>query len=318
MKYILITGGAGFLGSNLCKFLLNDSNNYIYCIDNLITGNIDNIKEFIKNKNFYFAISDITSTNIVNNLAFTHIDEIYHLACIASPPKYKKYSIETLLTSFQGTKNILDIALRYKAKLLFTSTSEIYGDPLIHPQPEEYFGNVNTMGERSCYDEGKRIAETLIYEYRRLYNLDAKIVRIFNTYGPNMDVDDGRVITNFIKNILEDKPVVIYGDGTQTRSFCYVDDMIDGLYKMMNSVELGPINIGNPNCEFTLNELVNFFEEILYKKVNVTYIDATENDPKQRKPIIEKANKLLNWYPKIGLENGLIQTYEYFRKNVIK
>jgi UDP-glucuronate decarboxylase len=313
MKYILITGGAGFIGSNLCKFLLNDPNNYIYCIDNLITGNIDNIKELIKNKNFYFANSDITSTNIINDLSFSHIDEIYHLACIASPPKYKKYSIQTLITSFQGTKNILDLALRYKAKLLFTSTSEIYGDPMVHPQPEEYFGNVNTMGERSCYDEGKRIAETLIYEYRRLYNLDVKIVRIFNTYGPYMDINDGRVITNFIKNILEDKPVIIYGDGNQTRSFCYVDDMIDGLYKMMNSKELGPINIGNPNCEFTLNELVNVFEEILYKKVNVRYVEATENDPKQRKPIIDKATKLLNWYPKIGLENGLMQTYQYFK-----
>jgi len=314
MKYILITGGAGFLGSNLCKFLLKDPNNYIYCIDNLITGNIKNIEEFKNNKNFYFAISDITSDNIINELLFTHIDEIYHLACIASPPKYKKYSLKTLMTSFQGTKNMLDIALKYKAKLLFTSTSEVYGDPLVHPQPEEYFGNVNTMGERSCYDEGKRVAETLIYEYRRLYNLNAKIIRIFNTYGPNMDIDDGRVITNFIKNILKDKPVVIYGDGTQTRSFCYVDDMIDGLYKMMNSDELGPINIGNPNCEFTLNELVNVFEEILYKKVNVTYISATENDPKQRKPIIEKANILLNWNPKVNLENGLMQTYEYFRK----
>ena len=313
MKYILITGGAGFLGSNLCKLLLKDPNNFIYCIDNLITGNINNIIELKNNNRFFFSNVDITSTNIINDLSFTHINEIYHLACIASPPKYIKYSIQTLLTNFQGTKNILDLALKYKAKLLFTSTSEVYGDPIIHPQPEEYFGNVNTMGERSCYDEGKRIAETLIYEYRRLYNLDAKIVRIFNTYGPYMDIDDGRVITNFIKNILEDIPVVIYGDGTQTRSFCYVDDMIDGLYKMMNSNELGPINIGNPYCEFTLIELVSKFEKLLSKKIEIKYIDATQNDPKQRKPIIIKANKLLNWEPKISLEDGLMITYEYFK-----
>jgi UDP-glucuronate decarboxylase len=312
MKHILITGGAGFIGSNLCKFLLKDPENIVYCIDNLITGNKENLADIIDNKNFYFAKFDISSSNAISQLDYTKIDEIYHLACIASPPKYKKYSIETLTTSFQGTKNMLELAKKCQAKLLFTSTSEVYGDPLVHPQPEEYFGNVNTVGERSCYDEGKRVAESLIYEYRRLYNVDAKIVRIFNTYGPFMDIDDGRVITNFIKQIQKNEPVVIYGDGSQTRSFCYIDDMIDGLYKLMNSSQLGPINIGNPYCEFTLNELINVFENILERKIEVTYIDATENDPKQRKPIIEKAKNLLGWDPKVTLEDGLKNTISYF------
>jgi UDP-glucuronate decarboxylase len=312
MKHILITGGAGFIGTNLCKFLLKDAENIIYCIDNLITGNTENLKDIMDNKNFYFSKFDITNSNFINNLNFTKIDEIYHLACIASPPKYKKHSIETLITSFQGTKNMLELARLYNAKLLFTSTSEVYGDPLVHPQPEEYFGNVNTLGERSCYDEGKRVAETLIYEYRRLFNIDAKIVRVFNTYGPFMNIDDGRVITNFIKQIQKNEPLVIYGDGMQTRSFCYIDDMIDGFYKLMNSPQLGVINMGNPYCEFTLNELVTVFENILHKKIEVKYIDPTENDPKQRKPIIEKAKNLLGWEPKISLNEGLIKTIDYF------
>jgi UDP-glucuronate decarboxylase len=312
MKYILITGGAGFIGSNLCKHLLKDPNNYVICIDNLVTGSKKNLEEIMSNSNFYFAQYDITNKDALNELAFLHIDEIYHLACIASPPKYKQYSIETLTTSFQGTKNMLELVRKYNSKILFTSTSEVYGDPLIHPQPEEYFGNVNTVGERSCYDEGKRVAESLIYEYRRLYNVDAKIVRIFNTYGPFMDIDDGRVITNFIKQIQQDEPLVIYGDGTQTRSFCYIDDMINGLCKMMNSSELGPINIGNPYCEFTLNDLVKVFENVTNKKLSVNYISSTENDPKQRKPVIEKAKTLLGWEPVVGLENGISKTISYF------
>jgi UDP-glucuronate decarboxylase len=312
MKHILITGGAGFIGSNLCKKLLENSNNFVYCVDNLITGNVKNLEDIINHKNFYFVEYDITNYKTRDDLRFTKIDEIYHLACIASPPKYKKYSLETLLVSFQGTKNILELAKLNNAKILFTSTSEVYGDPLIHPQPEEYFGNVNTIGERSCYDEGKRVAETLIYEYRRLYNIEAKIVRIFNTYGPFMDIDDGRVITNFIKNICEKKPLIINGDGTQTRSFCYIDDTIDGLCRMMSSSELGPINIGNPYCEFTLNELVRVFEDLLGLTLNVDYTDATENDPKQRKPVIEKAEKLLGWEPKNDLKTGLKKTWEHF------
>jgi UDP-glucuronate decarboxylase len=312
MKTILVSGGAGFLGSYLCKTLLQDPNHEIYCIDNLITGSLENINFLSNNTRFFFMKYDITSPTCLHDLVFAKIDEIYHLACIASPPKYKQYSIETLHTSVEGTKNMLELARKYNAKLLFTSTSEVYGNPLVHPQSEEYFGNVNTVGERSCYDEGKRVAETIIYEYRRRYNIDAKIVRIFNTYGPFMDIDDGRVITNFIQKIKEYQPLVIYGDGNQTRSFCYVSDMIDGITKMMNSKEFGPINIGNPYNEFTLNELVKLFEKILNKPLETNYIAATEDDPLQRKPVIEKAKNLLGWTPSISLEEGVKKTMQYF------
>ena len=206
-----------------------------------------------------------------------------------------------------GTKNTLDLAKKYNAKYLLTSTSEVYGDPLIHPQPEEYYGNVNTVGSRACYDESKRVAETLVYEYNKLYNLDTKIVRIFNTYGPNMDEKDGRVITNFIYQTKINQPVTIYGSGNQTRSFCYVDDMVSGLIKMMNSIEPGPINLGNPNCEFTLIELVKILEELINKKIDIMYLPATENDPQCRKPNIDKAQKLLDWKPVISLKEGLIK-----------
>jgi UDP-glucuronate decarboxylase len=305
---ILVTGGAGFLGRNLCKKLLENPNNIVLCLDNLITGKISNINDFLNNENFIYMNYDI-----IGQLNFPHVDEVYHLASLASPEKYKKYPIETIMVNFQGTKNVLDLCKKHKAKILFTSTSEVYGDPLIHPQPEEYYGNVNTIGERSCYDESKRLAETIIYEYKKNFNLDAKIVRIFNTYGPYMDINDGRVITNFINKINNGEPVEIYGDGSQTRSFCYVDDMIDGLILMMNSSLFGPINLGNPNCEFTLIELVNIYEKILNKKINIKYLEKTENDPKCRKPIIDKAIKELNWYPKINLEEGLIKTINYFR-----
>ena len=310
MKKIIVTGGAGFLGRHLCEKLLQDENNDVTCLDNYVTGCSENVEQFLKNPRFHNIYYDITKPFPDDYLP--NVDEIYHLACIASPPKYKEYSIETLNTSFNGTQNILNLAKKNGAKVLFTSTSEVYGDPLVHPQPEEYFGNVNTVGERSCYDEGKRVAESLIYEYRRKFNMDIKIVRIFNTYGPYMDIDDGRVITNFIKQIIEKKTLYIYGNGEQTRSFCYVSDMINGLYKMMNSQEKGPINIGNPNCEFTLNQLILKFEKIIGNKLSVIYLDATENDPKQRKPIIEKAQKLLDWNPTINLESGLLNTFDYF------
>lgn len=300
IKIILITGGAGFLGRHLCCELLKNPNNKIICLDNLITGKESNIEEFKSNVNFKFLKFDITK-----KIFLPHVDEIYHLASLASPDKYKTYPIETIMVNFMGTKNILDLAKIHKAKVLLTSTSEVYGDPLIHPQPEEYYGNVNTIGERSCYDESKRLAETLMYEYKKLYNLDTKIVRIFNTYGLYMDEKDGRVITNFLYKIKNNEPIEIYGTGNQTRSFCYVDDMIDGLIKMMNSQEIGPINLGNPYCEFTLNELVKILEKMSDKKLKVNYLPGTENDPKCRKPIIDKANKKLNWFPKINLEEGL-------------
>ena len=304
---ILITGGAGFIGRHLCKKLLENEENEIICVDNLITGNLQNIKEFENNQKFTFINHDITEP-----IEFSNINEIYHLACIASPDKYKIYSLETLNTCFIGTKNILNLAKQHNAKLLFTSTSEIYGDPIVHPQPEEYFGNVNTMGERSCYDEGKRIGETLIYEYRNKFNLDLKVVRLFNTYGPYMDINDGRVITNFIKQIINKDILYIYGNGNQTRSFCYIDDMIFGLISMMKSEQLGPINLGNPHCEFTLNELVKVFEKIINYKLDVKYIEPTQNDPKQRKPNITKANLLLDFFPTINCEDGIKKTIEYF------
>ena len=319
-KVIIVTGGAGFLGRNLCKKLLQDENNRIICIDNLVTGRTKNITEFTENFRFRFIEHDITDTEFSTTFAEmlpVNIDEIYHLACIASPPKYKEYSIETLMTSFVGTKNVLDLAKRYGAKVLFTSTSEVYGDPLVHPQPEEYFGNVNTFGERSCYDEGKRVAESLIYEYRRKFGLDVKIVRIFNTYGPYMDIDDGRVITNFIKQILANKPLIIYGDGTQGRSFCYVDDMIDGLIKMMDSEKsfIGPVNIGNP-CEFTIIKLAETILKLSKSKSKIIHKLLPSDDPRQRQPNIELAKTKLGWEPKITLEDGLRETIQYF-KNIL-
>ncbi len=304
-KIILITGGSGFLGRHLCSKLLENPNNKIICLDNFITGKESNIEEFKSNSNFKLLKFDITK-----KIFLPHVDEIYHLASLASPDKYKTYPIETIMVNFIGTKNVLDLAKIHKAKILLTSTSEVYGDPLVHPQPEEYYGNVNTIGERSCYDESKRLAETIMYEYKKLYNLDTKIVRIFNTYGPFMDEKDGRVITNFMYKIKHNEPIEIYGSGEQTRSFCYVDDLIDGLVKMMNSQESGPINLGNPNCEFTLNELVKILEKITKKKLDIKYLPGTENDPKCRKPIITKAIEKLNWTPKITLENGLEKLYQ--------
>jgi len=310
MKTILIAGGAGFIGRHLCKELLND-NNKIICIDNLITGNLDNIIEFINNDNFTFINHDIRNDIILGD-NIENIDEIYNFACIASPDKYKIYSIETLQTCFIGTENLLKLAVKYKSKFLFASTSEIYGDPLIHPQTESYYGNVNTVGERSCYDEGKRVGETLVYEYRKKFNLDAKIIRIFNTYGPYMNINDGRVITNFINQIKNNEKIRIYGDGNQTRSFCYVDDLVNGIINMMNSIELGPINLGNPNCEFTLNELVKIYEKIIDKKLDIEYLDGTENDPKQRKPNIDKAIEKLKFKPIINIEDGLQKTIKFY------
>lgn len=309
MKIILIAGGAGFLGRHLCKKLLED-NNKIICIDNLVTGKLDNINEFISNNNFTFINCDIRYDILLDNIE--SIDEIYNFACIASPDKYKIYSIETLQTCFNGTENLLKLAKKYNAKFLFASTSEVYGDPNIHPQPESYYGNVNTVGERSCYDEGKRVGETLVYEYNKKFNLDTKIIRIFNTYGPYMDINDGRVITNFINQIKNNEKIKIYGDGTQTRSFCYVDDLINGIISMMNSHEKGPINLGNPNCEFTLNELVKIYENIINKKLDVEYLNYTENDPKQRKPNIDKAIQKLNFNPIIDINKGLKNTIKFY------
>jgi UDP-glucuronate decarboxylase len=331
-KTIVVTGGAGFIGSNLCIHLLAQSpENHIIAIDNLITGSVDNIREITEFRpRFKFIEYDITKP--INPTLFNeeHIDEIYHLASIASPEKYKKYSMETLLTSINGTQRILDYCVLYNCKMLFTSTSEVYGDPLVHPQPETYYGNVNTMGERSCYDEGKRAAETLIYEYQKRFpELNLKIARLFNTYGPRMDLNDGRVITNFIRQIKRGVPIEIYGDGMQTRSFCYIDDTVRGLVTFMATgdtrvSDIGPVNIGNPDCEFTMNDLVVVFRRALQRRgdnseensygnsFDVKYLPKTQDDPMCRRPVITKAQDLFGFKCDVGLEEGIQRTWDYF------
>ena len=323
-KTILVTGGAGFIGSNLCIYLLSQSpNNHVICMDNLITGHLDNLGEIYAQdgaSRFRFIEYDITKPNDPTLLGEEHIDEIYHLASIASPEKYKKYPMETLLTSLNGTQRVLDYCVLYNCKMLFTSTSEVYGDPLVHPQPETYYGNVNTVGERSCYDEGKRVAETLVYEYQKRFpDLDLKVARLFNTYGPRMDLDDGRVITNFIRQIKRGEAITIYGDGTQTRSFCYVDDTVRGLVAFMEArstdiLTVGPVNIGNPDCEFTMNELVEVFRRVLGSDAAfaVKYLPRTQDDPMCRRPVITKAEELFGFECRVGLEEGIQRVWDYF------
>jgi UDP-glucuronate decarboxylase len=317
-KTIIVAGGAGFIGSNLCVHLINQSaDNHVICVDNMITGCRDNLREIDQHPRFRFVHHDVCTemTNPTLGLdADARIDEIYHLASIASPEKYKKYPMETLLTSINGTQRILDCCISHQCKMLFTSTSEVYGDPLVNPQPEEYYGNVNTVGERSCYDEGKRVAETLIYECRKKHGLDLKIARLFNTYGPKMDLNDGRVITNFMRQIRNGKPVEIYGDGSQTRSFCYIDDMIRGLVAFMAAGPdvMGPMNLGNPDCEFTMNELVSVFETALSKQITVIHLPKTQDDPMCRKPVISKAVELIGFDCEIGLNEGINRLWNYF------
>jgi len=311
MKTALVTGGAGFIGCHLCQRLLDDGYRVI-CMDNLITGSPNNIHEMYSHPQFTFLLFDINQTICIAG----PIDEIYHLASIASPEKYKKYPIKTLLTSLTGTLNVLELCRAKNAKLLYTSTSEVYGDPLQHPQTEEYYGNVNTVGERSCYDEGKRVGETLLYEYKKNYNLDVKIVRLFNTYGPKMNIEDGRVVTNFIRSYKNNQDISVYGSGNQTRSFCYIDDTIHGILSMMKSPHFGPINIGNPYNELSINKLVELFENITNIKLNVVYLPETENDPKIRNPDITKAIELLNWKPLIPLEVGIRNTIAHFIEGI--
>jgi UDP-glucuronate decarboxylase len=311
MKTALVTGGAGFIGCHLCQRLLDDGYRVI-CMDNLITGSPNNIHEMYSHPHFTFLLFDINQTICIAG----PIHEIYHLASIASPEKYKKYPIKTLLTSLTGTLNVLELCRAKNAKLLYTSTSEVYGDPLQHPQTEEYYGNVNTVGERSCYDEGKRVGETLLYEYKKNYNLDVKIVRLFNTYGPKMNIEDGRVVTNFIRSYKNNQDISVYGSGNQTRSFCYIDDTLHGILSMMKSPHFGPINIGNPYNELSINKLVELFENITNIKLNVVYLPETENDPKIRNPDITKAIELLNWKPLIPLEVGIRNTIAHFIEDI--
>jgi len=303
----LITGGAGFLGSNLAKRLLNDGEEVI-CLDNCCTGNKNNLEEFLISNKFKFLNQDVIDPIDLE------VDKIWHLACPASPKSYQKDPVSTLRTSFLGSLNMLELAKKNGSRILLASTSEIYGDPKVHPQPESYFGNVNTTGLRSCYDEGKRVAETLFSDYERTNNIDKRIIRIFNTYGPNMQRNDGRVISNFIVQALENKDITIYGDGKQTRSFCYVDDLIDGMMLAMNSNYKMPINIGNP-MEFSIIELAKLVQNKIKSKTKITFQDLPEDDPIQRCPDISLAKKELGWQAKIDLDIGLDKTIKYFENN---
>ncbi len=303
----LITGGSGFLGSHLAKKLLNKGEEVI-CLDNFFTGRKNNIKELYNHKDFEFVRHDVTEPIKLE------VDQIWHLACPASPIYYQVNPIKTAKTSFIGTYNMLGLAKRLGAKILLASTSEIYGDPEEHPQKESYKGSVNTTGIRSCYDEGKRIAETLCSDYQRIHGVDSKIIRIFNTYGPNMRVDDGRVISNFIVQALKGEKITLYGDGMQTRSFCYVDDLINGMNLLMNSKYNKPINIGNPN-EFTIKELACLVRDLINPNLDFEYKKLPQDDPMQRRPDIHLAKKELNWEPKIELKEGLIKTIDWFKKN---
>jgi len=305
MKRILVTGGAGFIGSHLCKKLLEDGNEVI-CLDNFFTGSLKNIEQLVNNKNFKLIEHDIIEPIDVE------VDEIYNLACPASPPHYQFDPVKTMKTSVLGIINMLELAKKYNAKILQASTSEVYGDPQVHPQVETYWGNVNPIGIRSCYDEGKRAAETLITDYRRQYGADTKIVRIFNTYGPNMSPDDGRVVSNFIIQALKGDDITIYGDGSQTRSFCYVDDLINGFILTMKSNSAGPLNLGNPS-ERTILDFAKLIIELTNSNSNIIYKPLPSDDPTQRKPDISLAKKELNWQPAVDIKEGLKKTIEYFR-----
>lgn len=307
MKKILITGGAGFVGSHLCERLLNEGNE-IVCLDNYFTGSKQNILHLLNNPLFELVRHDITEPY------YAEVDEIYNLACPASPIHYQYNPIKTIKTSVMGAINILGLAKRIKAKVLQASTSEVYGDPEVHPQTENYWGHVNPIGIRSCYDEGKRCAETLFMDYHNQNNVAIKIIRIFNTYGPRMNPDDGRVVSNFIVQALKGEDITIYGDGLQTRSFQYVDDLVEGTIRMMNSADdfLGPVNIGNPN-EFTMIELAKSVLELTASKSKLIHLPMPQDDPRQRKPNISLAKeKLNNWQPTIELKQGLLKTIEYF------
>lgn len=311
MKRILVTGGAGFLGANLCEKLLN-MGNYVIALDNLFTGRMENLKTCMQNKNFEFIKHDITNTIDIP------VDEIYNAACPASPPHYQKSPTNTTKTCVIGILNMLELAKKYNAKLLQFSTSEVYGEPLVHPQVENYRGNVNPIGIRSCYDEGKRCAESLCFDYNREFNTKIKVIRIFNTYGPKMDPEDGRVVSNFIIQALKGTDITIYGEGGQTRSFCYVDDLIEGIIRMMNTSDnfLGPVNLGNPG-EFTILELAKIIIEKTGSISKLEYLPLPKDDPTQRKPVIDLAKKELDWSPEITLDIGLDYTIKYFKDLMI-
>lgn len=306
IKKILVTGGAGFIGSHLCECLLNQGHQVI-CLDNFFTGSKDNIYLFLRNKRFKLVKGDVIKP------FYFKVDEIYNLACPASPVHYQRDPVETVRANVMGMINCLELAKKIGAKILQASTSEVYGDPEIHPQPETYRGCVNFIGRRSCYDEGKRCAETLCFDYHREYGVDIKVVRIFNTYGPRMAVDDGRVVSNFIIQALKNKDITIYGDGSQTRSFQYIDDLIEGLLKMMAKKNfVGPVNIGNPK-EFKIKDLAAKIIKLTNSKSKIVYNSLPEDDPRQRQPDIALAKKELDWKPKVQLDDGLKKTIDYFK-----
>ena len=302
----LVTGGAGFLGSHLIDHLMA-ADEEVICLDNYFTGRKRNISQWINHPRFELIRHDVTQP------IYLEVDRIWHLACPASPIHYQSNPIKTSKTSFLGTYNMLGLARRLGARILFSSTSEVYGDPEIHPQNEEYKGSVNPIGIRSCYDEGKRVAESLCFDYQRMHNTEIRVARIFNTYGPRMAANDGRVVSNFIVQALRDKPLTIYGNGSQSRSFCYVDDLVEGLISLMNSDSSGPINIGNPD-EFSIKELADLVIKKTNSRSDLIYLPIPQDDPLQRKPVIEKARNQLNWTPKIDLNNGIEHTIRYFKK----
>lgn len=311
MKKILVTGGAGFIGSHLCDRLVAQGH-HVLCVDNYFTGAKKNIEHLLDYKNFEVMRQDICFP------LYVEVDEIYNLACPASPFHYQWDPIHTMKTNVLGAHNLLGLAKRTGAKILQASTSEVYGDPKVHPQPESYWGNVNPIGIRSCYDEGKRAAETLFMDYYRVHDVRAKIVRIFNTYGPRLAQGDGRVVSNFIIQALQGKDITVYGSGLQTRSFCYVDDLLDGMMKMMNHSDddfIGPVNLGNPG-EFTIIELAEKIIELTGSKSQILKQPLPADDPQQRKPDIELAKRMLNWEPSINLEQGLLKTIDYFQKTL--
>ncbi|MBU0896566.1 MAG: SDR family oxidoreductase [Candidatus Omnitrophica bacterium] len=307
---ILITGGAGFIGSHLCRKLL-DRGNSVICADNFITGAKENIREFLDNSGFKLIEHDISTPFYIEE----NLDWVMHFASIASPKDYLSHPIKTLKSGLLGTHNCLGLAKANKAKFFLASTSEIYGDPLIHPQPEEYWGNVSCTGPRSCYDESKRAAESLTCAYMRQHNLDVRVVRIFNTFGPRMRINDGRVVSNFIIQALEQEDLTVYGKGTQTRSFCYVDDLTKGIVKMMEISRELPLNLGNP-CEYKVIDLAETIIKLTGSRSKIKFLPLPEDDPKRRRPDISKARKILDWQPQVSLEEGLAKTIEYFKEKL--
>lgn len=310
MKRILVTGGAGFIGSHLCERLLSEGN-YVICLDNFFTGSKENIEHLLKNSRFELVEHDITKEY------YSEVDEIYNMACPASPPHYQYNPIKTTKTSVLGIINMLELAKRCNAKILQASTSEVYGDPKVHPQTEDYWGNVNPIGIRSCYDEGKRCAETLMMDYYRQNGVDIRIVRIFNTYGPKMDPKDGRVVSNFIMQALKGDDITVYGDGSQTRSFCYVEDLVDGIIKMMNNPQrfIGPVNLGNPS-ERTILDFAKLIIEMTGTKSQIIYRELPGDDPMQRQPDLTVAKRELGWQPTTDIKAGIAKTIEYFKNKI--